>query len=144
MVAVLVVRASKRLCAIPLDVVVETMRPLPVVAHSGGARSVLGVAVVRGEPTPVVELSRVLSGEADTIGRFVSIRVGDRIASLAVDQVIGIVQLGDTSELPPLLSHASADAIEALTLRDAELVAVLRTSRVIPDDAWALVGARQL
>ncbi|MFL5302954.1 MAG: chemotaxis protein CheW, partial [Anaeromyxobacteraceae bacterium] len=53
---VLLVRAGSRLCALPLACVVETLRPLHTSPLAGTPACVSGVAVVRGAPTPVVDL----------------------------------------------------------------------------------------
>ena len=53
---VLIVMAGARACAIPLDYVAETMRPLPIEPVAGTPGFVRGVSVIRGAPTPVVDL----------------------------------------------------------------------------------------
>ena len=54
-IPVLVVMVGARACAIPLDHVAETMRPLPIEPVAGTPGFVRGVSVIRGAPTPVVD-----------------------------------------------------------------------------------------
>ena len=44
-------------CALRLEDVGETMRPLPVSPLPETAAFVLGLAIVRGAPTPVIDLA---------------------------------------------------------------------------------------
>lgn len=127
-------------CAIPVQYVVETMRPLPIEPVSGVAVCVRGVAVVRGVPMPVVDL-RALRDDgacAESYGRFVTVRVGTRLAVLAVDHVIGIRQLDaqDLHDVPPLLRDARRDLVDAIGACDAQMLVVLQAMRIVPDDVW--------
>jgi purine-binding chemotaxis protein CheW len=47
----LILGVQRRMCAVPLANIIETMRPLPTEAISGAPSFVLGVAIVRGIPT---------------------------------------------------------------------------------------------
>ena len=58
----LVFRAGPLLCALRLDEVIETMRPLDVQPLAGTPAFVLGISVLRGVPTPVIDVARLLSG----------------------------------------------------------------------------------
>lgn len=138
MAAFLIVRARDRLCALPLPSVIEIMRPLPITAHRSTVRSVLGVAVVRGAPSPVIDVSLLIGDTPGSTTRFVSLRVGDRSATLAVDDVVGVADLDtDTlASLPPLLADEENEPTAALGRRDGELIAILAASRFVPDDVW--------
>ena len=57
---VLVVMVGSRACAFPLHHVAETMRPLPIKRVAGTPGFVCGVSVIRGTPTPVVDLKALL------------------------------------------------------------------------------------
>ena len=72
----LVVRVCTRLCAVPLAHVVETMRPLPVERIAGMPSFVRGVSIIRGVPTPVVDLGVVLGTPGEAAERFVTLRLG--------------------------------------------------------------------
>lgn len=142
--AALVIRCGARLCAIAIHHVRETMRPLPVDSVAGAPDFVLGLAVIRGAPVPVVDLAAVLGGgeAAQAHRRFVTLRLEERSVALAVEEVVGVERI-DTSrlgELPPLLGIAGADRIEALGTVDAQLLLVLRAAQLLPPDVWAALS----
>jgi purine-binding chemotaxis protein CheW len=139
----LVCRVETRLCALPIGHVVEIMRPLPVEPVVGTPHFVQGLAVVRGAPVPVIDAARLLSGSSTRAERFVTIMAAGRCIALAVSAVLGVRPLPSDSlvELPPLLHDAGADVIAAIGLLDAELLLVLRSARLLPDEAWAAVEA---
>lgn len=124
-------------CALPLDTVEETMRPLPVKPLAGVPPFVRGVAVVRGQPTPVVDAAMLLGGETSSCARFVRVRAGSRPLILAVSTVTGVVNAPSSDALPPLLARSGNEAIDAIGVLDAELLLVLRRARLIPDHVWA-------
>jgi purine-binding chemotaxis protein CheW len=137
--AVLLCQVGLTVCALPLEHVSETMRPLPLEVLSGVAPFVDGVSIIRGSPVPIVDLARLLGKVSDAPRtRLVVVRVGERSAALAVGGVIGVRSLESSavSELPPLLSGASAEVIAALGSLDARLLLVLETSRMLPDLGW--------
>ena len=134
----LIVRVQARVCALPLAHVLETMRPLPIEPIAGAPPIVLGVSIVRGVPTPVVDLGSALGTHGGIPGRFVTLRLGDRQVALSVDAVLGIRDLDGASipALPPLLQQASKDLIEAIGTLDARFLMVLRAGWELPDDVW--------
>ena len=139
--------AGHRLCGLPIDGVIETMRPLPVSPVPGAPPFVQGVAIVRGEPVPVVDLAVLLGDAAAPPGpsaRFVTVRAGARAAALAVSAVRGLSTL-DPAELHqlPLLADAHAGTLEALRVRDGDLLHVLGAARLVPDEALAAVPGRR-
>lgn len=142
--SVLLVRAGARVCALPISSVVETMRPLPVAPLAGVPAWVSGVARVRGEPVPVVHLGRFLGDrEATPPARLVTVRGRDRVAALAVDGVLGVAALGpEDARRLPLVADACAGAVESLRARDEDLVLVLRSARLVPDDVELAAAAR--
>ena len=77
---VLVVMVGARACAFPLHHVAETMRPLPIKGVAGTPGFVRGVSVIRGTPTPVVDLKALLesSENSPSYGRFVALKLDDR------------------------------------------------------------------
>lgn len=138
--AYVVARAGEKLLALALADVVETMRPLPVSQLPDVPPFVLGVAVVRGAPAPVVD-ARALLGECASprpAGRFVSLRQGARRAALAVDEVLGVrvLDAAAVAALPPLLEGVAAGLAESIATRDARLLLVLRAGRLVPDEVW--------
>lgn len=138
----LLVRSGSRLCAIPLHHVVETLRPLPVESLAGAPPFLRGLAVIRGEAVPVVDLGFLLgAGQAAETGRFVTLTVGDRRIALAVEAVLGLRELdaSDLSETPPLLQELDPDLVEAVGALDGQLLLVLRGARLVPEKVWELV-----
>ncbi|HVV85259.1 MAG TPA: chemotaxis protein CheW [Kofleriaceae bacterium] len=129
----LVFRAAGRLCALPLEHVVETMRPLPVEPVAGAPAAVLGAAMVRGEPTPVVDVAMLIDEAAGARRRFVSARAGRRRVALAVEEVVGVRALPAARELPPLFAEGG-DRLAAIARLDGELLRVLNAARLLPDD----------
>ena len=144
---VLVVMAGARACAIPLHHVEETMRPLPIEPVAGTPGFVRGVSMIRGAPTPVVDLKALLEnmGNSTSYGRFVSMKVGERRMAIGVDSVAGLTNLDSAqlAELPPILRDAAADLIEAIGTRDAQLLVVLRAARIVPDEVWTTLAAAE-
>lgn len=140
----LICRVLNRLCALPLECVSETMRPLPVERLAGVSRPVAGVAIIRGVPVPVVDLAWVLAEEESQATRFVTVNAGGRHVALAVDAVVGVREIppASRSELPPLLRDASTDAIAAIGALDAELLVVLHSARLVPDHVWSGLEGR--
>jgi purine-binding chemotaxis protein CheW len=118
--------------------VIETMRPLPVEPLRGAPPFVLGISIIRGAPTPVVDAAALIGATGSTPRRFVTIRTGTRIGALAVDAVIGVHALASLAALPPLLD-AARDVAAAIGTLDAELLVVLDTARLVPDDVFAVL-----
>jgi purine-binding chemotaxis protein CheW len=139
----LLCRVGDLLCALPLEHVEETMRPLAVEAIAGVPSFVRGLAVVRGSPIPVVDAASLLSGDASHPTRFVTVKTGSRRIALAVDAVVGVVEipLGSLDALPVLFQYASLDVISAIGTLDADLLLVLRSTRLIPEELWAVLEA---
>jgi purine-binding chemotaxis protein CheW len=140
----LVIAAGASTCVIPLEYLVETMRPLPVAPLRGAAQFIKGVSIIRGAPVPVVDLGAILTGH-DTVEcqRVVTIKLGERRAALAVERVIGVRDLATipSGQLPPLLRNVATELIEAIGAADEQLLIMLRVTRVIPEEVWATLAA---
>ena len=138
--SVLLVRAGPRVCALPAAAVVETLRPLLVAPLAGAAPFVIGAAVVRGEPVPVVHLDRLLGGGGGEPSRWVVVRLGERRAALAVDAVLGVRTMDPAVAPPPLLEAGGDDGpVAGLAALDRELLVLLRAARLVPEEAWSAV-----
>lgn len=137
----LVVEAGGRVCGLPLSDVVEAMRPLPLAALADMPPFVLGMAVIRGAPTPVADLAALIGAAPSSRRRWLTVRAGERRVALALDQVIGIHPL-DTGrrDVPPLLAETNP-LIESLATLDRELLLVLRAGRLLPPALVASLDA---
>lgn len=119
------------------------MRPLPITPIAGLPACIPGLAVVRGSAVPVVDAALLLRGEGSRPGRFVTVKVDGRRIALAVDAVIGIraVSSDALDALPGLFDGSSLDAASAIGTLDSELMLVLRSARLVPEEAWAVIAA---
>ena len=138
---VLAVRGGGHFCVIPLPQVMEVMRPLPLERVAGAPDCVLGLAIIRGRATPVVDLAGLLGRAGDerpepaAAARWVALRVRDRMVALAVEAVLAIRSLDAArfTALPPLWQGPHSPAVAALGALDRELFIVLETARLLPD-----------
>jgi purine-binding chemotaxis protein CheW len=144
---VLIVVIGAGLCALPLDRVIETMRPLPVEAISGAPPFVQGVAIIRGIPTPVVGLEAILgAARRSSAERFVTVRTGNKQVALSVSGIVGIRALAESvteQNIPPLLTGAAPDAVRALGTLDEQLLMVLQASWKLPEEVWEAMTAAE-
>ena len=142
---VLVVRVGNRACAIPIEHVGETMRPLPIEPVAGMPVFVRGVAVIRGIPTPVIDLGALLSGtlSPQVPRRLVTLKLKGRQAAVGVDAVVGLraIARDGLASPPPMLQGVSSEAVEAIGSRDAQLLLVLQAAKLVPEPVWAAMEA---
>lgn len=136
--ALLLCRIDRRLCALPLEHVVETMRPMPVERLSGTPAFVQGVSIIRGVPVPVVDAAALLGARESQPSRFVTVRAGGRQVALAVDAVLGVrvIPAESIHDLAPLLHDAGSELIAGLGSLDAELLVALQSARIVPGSVW--------
>jgi purine-binding chemotaxis protein CheW len=118
-------------CALPAEYVTEIMRPQPISGLANAPSFVLGLALIRGEAMPVVDLGKLVLGKSANISRFIVIRVADRNMALAVNDVQGLTKLegGNAEGLSPILTEA-LDTVQALLTRDQKLLLVLQAIRI--------------
>lgn len=150
--SVLMVTAGTRNCALPLEHVRESLRPLPVEKVAGVPAYVEGMAVIRGRPVPVVDLQTLLGettapadpSTAAAGDRLVLLQLGQRQVALRVQQVVGVRQVDGVgfAQLPPVLGDAGDRAIAAVGVKDAQLMLVLGAARLLPADLWATLERR--
>ena len=136
----LVCRVGEVLAAIPLADTAEVMRPLPINAFRGMAAPLLGLALIRGVPTPVIDGRKLLGvDERHPVTRFVTLRAGSRLAALAVDSVAGVrrVALSRASEWTALAERLVGAGAATLTALDQRFLVVMQTGRLAPEEAWA-------
>src|SRR5438105_5319019 len=134
----LIIELRSRVCAIPLIYVIETMRPLPIEGLADVPSFVKGVAIVRGIPTPVLDLGALLGAASVNPERFVTVRAGKRQVALAVGAVLGVYEIESAAllELPPLLQGASKDVLEMIGRLDEQVLMVLRSAWALSDEVW--------
>jgi purine-binding chemotaxis protein CheW len=131
----LLCRIGPRLCALPLENVVEITRLLPIEPLARAPPFVLGLSLLRGAPVPVVHAGLLFGDGSIQPERLVAIRAGSRIVAVAFSTVIGLRSIGiDAAKaLPPLLQEAARDIITAISTHDAELLHVLDAARMVSD-----------
>jgi purine-binding chemotaxis protein CheW len=135
----LLCRVHQAVCALPIRQVIETLRPLPLEPLASAPSFVCGVSILRGVPVPVVDLGLLLAAEQVQPGRFVALRAGAHTVAIAVSAVIGVRTLGGGAEreLPPLLRDAAGNVVRSLGSLDRELLLVLDSARLVPDELLA-------
>ena len=142
-----VFRAGSLLCALRLDEVIETMRPLATRPLAGAPVFVRGVCIMRGVPTPVIDVARLLGGEEAEITRFLAVRTERGPVAFATGDVTGI---RDTATGPDaeghagLLTGASSRLVAGVGAIDAEPLLLLQSMRVLPDDVWAAAAGEMV
>jgi purine-binding chemotaxis protein CheW len=135
--AMLVTRIGGVACAFPVEHVVEIMRPLPVepLGRSGQPAPALvdGLAMIRGVAVPVIDARKLLGLPGESTTRFVIVRVAGRSVALVVDAVIEVaaIELETLARWPPLLEAADRAWIAAIGTRDAALLVVLDSARLL-------------
>ena len=103
---------------------------------------VAGISIIRGKPTPVIDVATLLSESAIAPARIIVVRTnGERRIGLAVEEVIGIRNVPPSllSELPPLFGDKSSANVATLGALDGELLLILETARLVPDEVWSEV-----
>jgi purine-binding chemotaxis protein CheW len=140
-VASLICQVATRACALPLELVIETMRPLPIEPIAGAPPFLAGLAIVRGEPMPVVDAARLLGAGEGQPRRFVTLRAGQRRIALAVDAVLGVRTLAadELSALPAMAGAVAGETVTAIGSLDAQLVVVLEAARLVPEAVFSLM-----
>ena len=140
----LVFRAGALLCALRLDEVIETMRPLRTQPLAGSPSFVRGISVIRGVPTPVIDVSRLLGGgQGGEPQRFVAVRTERGAVAMATGAVIGIreVDATVTGGHPALLGSRSSRLVAGVATAGAEPLLLLQSMRAVPDEVWEAAAA---
>jgi purine-binding chemotaxis protein CheW len=143
---VLICRVRSWFCALPIAQVEETMRPLPIEPLSGAPAFVLGLSIIRGLPTPVVDAGALLGArDQPRPSRLVVLRLEDRgrRVALAMEGVLGVrtIPTASLDQLPPLLRDASRQAVSALGALDDALLVALDAGRLVPESVWDAIAA---
>ena len=143
--AFVICRSGAVLCALQLEHVAETMRPLPVEPVPAMPSFLRGVAIIRGAVVPVVDVARLLGASGDTpVTRFVTVRLGARQLAFAVASVLGVRTLDAESiaRIPLLLHQVEHSSVAAIGSLDAQLLLVLQGARIIDEPLWQAIDAQ--
>jgi purine-binding chemotaxis protein CheW len=139
----LVFRAGPLLCALRLDEVIETMRPLETQPLAGTPPFVLGISILRGVPTPVIDVARLLRGKPGETGRYVTVRTERGAVALATGEIIGIrdIDVNAPGGHPALLGNRTSRLVAAVGTLGAEPLLLLHSMRAVPDEVWDAAAA---
>jgi purine-binding chemotaxis protein CheW len=135
----LVFRAGALLCALRLDEVIETMRPLPVQPLAGTPAFVRGISIVRGVPTPVIDVARLLGGADAPVVRFITVGTERGSIAFATGPILGLrpTVTGTDRHHTRLLGVVPARLVAAIGTVDNEPLIQLQSMRMVPDEVWA-------
>jgi purine-binding chemotaxis protein CheW len=138
----LVFRAGTLLCALALDEVIETMRPLATRPLAGSPAFVRGISVLRGVPTPVIDVARLLTGSDGEIERYVAVGTERGPVALAVGTLLGIraTESGPAEPHPALLG-GSHRLVAGVGTFGSEPMLLLQSMRTVPDEVWEAAAA---
>lgn len=137
----LICRVRRRLCALPAAQISEIMRALPIERLPGAPPFLLGVAVIRGAPAPVVDLAQLLDERRSKPAYFVTTGQGARRVALTVDGVIGVRPMphAPSDGFPSVLESAAAGFVSSVRVLGREALVVLSSGKIVPETAWDLV-----
>jgi purine-binding chemotaxis protein CheW len=141
--SVLIAKVGPLTTAVPIEHVVETMRPLPAIPLGHAPAFVRGLAIIRGVPVVVIDTAALLgvSRERDARARYVIVRADARRVALEVDAVLDVRQLSH-AELAALPGLVHADAVATIGADDVGLIVVLEAARAVPPEVWAQLEAQ--
>lgn len=147
----LLCRIGSCIGALALKDVQETMRPLPIEPLMGTPPFVLGLAIIRGLPTPVIDAGSLIGPPKSSSpilspspARFVSLKLDERTAALAVDAVLDVCSLPSEtlSNIPPLLLGVGAQLVSVMGALDGKLLLVLGAARLVPNSVWIAIKSQ--
>jgi purine-binding chemotaxis protein CheW len=149
-VRLLVCKVGAKLYALPLEQLLENMRPLPTEPLAHLPDFVLGLALIRGRPTPVLDARRLLGSPSEQAPeRYLTLDLGtatQRVVALAVDAVVGVRALPPDAlgDLPSLLHAPGGPGVRAVATLDADLVLLLERTRLVSEDLWQRLEQERL
>jgi purine-binding chemotaxis protein CheW len=140
--AALVFRAGSLFCALRLDEVIETMRPLQTHPVAGTPPFVLGIGILRGVPAPVIDVARLLGGGQAQVSRCVAVRTERGPVAFATGDVLGVRSAlaergGPPATLPGSTPHQLLAGMATLDARPVLLLSM----RAVSDEVWAAAAA---
>ena len=137
----LIFRAGPLRCALPIDEVIETMRPLRIRPLAATPVFVPGISIMRGVPVPVVDMATLLAGEPGAVSRFVAVRTGRGPVALATGDVLGVRHTDAADRHDAVPGGAFRQLVAAVGTMDSEPLLVLHSMRLLPDEVWAAAAA---
>ena len=142
-VMALVFKAGPLYCALPLEEVVETMRPLQTRPLAGTPPYVRGLTILRGAPAPVIDVTLLITGAAGEIDRYIAVRAGRGPIACATGVVLGVRQIEvEPPEGPAaIFTGVSKALIAGVGSIGTDPLLLLRGIRTVPDDVWEAAGA---
>jgi purine-binding chemotaxis protein CheW len=131
----LLCRAASVICALPVAHVVEVMRVVPLDQVAGAPPYVLGLGVIRGSAVPVIDLGLLVSNQASSPARLITIKTATHTVAVAVEAVFGVSAIAAEllGRLPPLVEQDANASLAAIGVRDRALVMFLKAGRLVPD-----------
>ena len=130
----LLVRCTEHVLGIPIDRVIETMRPPRVEAVPHAPAWLAGTAMIRGEATAVLALGVLLQLRTRTPARLVMVRLATRRVGVLVDTVDRVARLENVAALSGLLPFVDAGVVSHLSQKDGELVSLLDVVRLVSEE----------
>lgn len=136
----LVFRLNTVVCAIPLKHVSEVMRPLPLDKFASLPHFYAGVSVIRGIPTPVLDLKKTLGVDDEETPsrreRFVLVDSEKQKIACLVDEVLGIEDIDPQFITKTLgfFQKANRDLITGMGTLDQKLLLVLESLVTLPEE----------
>lgn len=143
-VSALFFRARDKLCALPIEHMVETLRPASLKPLADAPGFVLGISLIRGAIVPVVDAGAMLGADqAPAPTRLIVLRLGGRAVALAAEAVLGVRDIPRASlqALPPLLRSSQDAMLSAIGRLDRELLFVLGLGRIFDQSLSAVPDA---
>jgi purine-binding chemotaxis protein CheW len=92
------IRVAREHYALPVDQILEVAEPGEVAPVPGSPTAIIGVRNLRGQIVPVISLATLLGLPAEEPQRIVVAELGARRAALAVESVLDVQALPDSSE----------------------------------------------
>lgn len=120
--------------AVPIGDVREIVNPQSLVGLPGASEAIVGVAEIRSQIVPVVDLRRRFGLAATPVTRktkWIVLGASDRLVALVVDAVTEVFR-GDDAVLrpaPPVTRGPDRQAVAGVTTHAGKLVFVLDTAR---------------
>ncbi len=138
----LVFQAGPLYCALPLDEVVETLRPLDTRPLAGTPPSVRGLTILRGAPAPVIDVTRLLTGTSGEIERYIAVRAGRGPIACATGPVLGVREIEVQPPEGPaaIFTGVSKALIAGVGSIGSDPLLLLRGIRTVPDEVWEAAG----